>query len=187
MRQEAVYLRGFGSFSEHISSLKCLEACNVSVSLDVCVSCVNLWAQAVNTCVCVCKRECAQGHRPRPSVRNAGSPGRRGPPRPQQQPPHIFHLLFHLAGATHTPSPAMTDKLQKILKDLGLRAASSRSLLSCHREGWDSGQGPACSFTDHDCHPSPPSSDRQTGALPLYLPGASQLAGLVLRRHSENL
>ena len=64
----------------------------VSVGVDLCACAVNM-----GTCICVCGRQCAQGHRPSPSARNAGSPGSFVVLlRPQQRPSHIFHLILHL-------------------------------------------------------------------------------------------
>lgn len=66
MRQEVVYLPGFVYISKRVSSLMfggvLLEAYNISTSLDVYVrhvyvSGVDLWAQAVSMCMCVCVSE----------------------------------------------------------------------------------------------------------------------------------
>lgn len=82
-------------------------------------------------CVCVCKRVCP-GTQVQPLCKECWDLGAMVPPGLSSS-CLTFSILLELS-----PSP-MTDKLLRILKDPELRAASSTSPLSCHKEGWDSG------------------------------------------------
>lgn len=145
------------------------------VSACVCKMCVSGCGSLSTSCEYMCvglsvqERVCP-GTQAQPLCEECWEPWElRGPPRPQQPLPHIFHF----PSRWRCTPPPVTHRPLRILKDPGLRAASSRPALSHHEEGWGSEQGPARSFANQDDDPLPnPVTDRLEPPWPSPLLGA---------------